>query len=113
MPDPVVRERRTGPRRPVDAAETIAHVRLRAGRELMMVDVSDGGALVEGPARLLPGTHVEAHIVTSGGRLLVRSRVVRAQVCSLAADRVTYRCALAFQRPVDTMGNGVLPSSVP
>jgi hypothetical protein len=101
-----VRERRTAPRRAVGAAEAIARVRLRGGRELILVDVSDAGGLVEGQARLLPGTHVDAHILTAGGRVLVRSRVSRAQVCRLAASEVTYRCALAFQQPVNTAGYG-------
>lgn len=95
-------ERRATARRPVQPGEPIAHVRLRAGRELVMLDVGHHGALVEGAARLRPGSHVDAHIVTKSGRVLVRSRVVRASVYRLVADRVTYRCALAFQQPVDT-----------
>ncbi len=71
-----------------------------------MVDVSDNGALLEGGARLLPGTHVDAHIVTREGRVLVRSRVVRAYVCHIAADVVRYRGALMFDRRVDTSAAG-------
>ena len=75
---------------------------MRAGRELTVVNLSDLGALVEGPARLLPGTHVEIHVMTPEGRTLVRSRVVRAYVCHLDAESVRYRGALAFDRAVDT-----------
>ena len=71
-----------------------------------MVDVSDGGALVEGRARLLPGTHVDAHVVTREGRVLVRSRVVRAHVCRLECDAVWYRVALAFGHSLDTAPHG-------
>ena len=60
--------------------EPLSRVRLRAGRELQVVDVSVAGALLEGTARLLPGTHVDVHMVTRDGRVLVRSRVVRAHM---------------------------------
>jgi hypothetical protein len=87
--------------------EPIAQVRLRAGRELVVLDVSSGGALVEGLARLLPGTHVDIHVVTPLGRVLVRSRVSRASVSILAADAITYRGALIFDRGIDTHGYAI------
>ena len=65
------------------------------------MDLSHGGALVEG-ARLLPGTHVDVHVTTREGRVLVRSRVVRAYVVDLRSNAVRYRSALAFDRPIDT-----------
>ena len=95
-------ERRRGPRRIPAVDEPISQVRLRAGRELAVVDVSDTGILVEGVMRLLPGTHVDVHLVTGEGRLLVRSRVVRASVCHVTAECIRYRGALAFDRIVDT-----------
>jgi hypothetical protein len=52
--------------------------------------------------RLLPGTHVDVHLVTCDGRLLVRSRVVRALVSHVSASAIRYRGALAFERPVRT-----------
>jgi hypothetical protein len=88
------------------ADEPLSRVRLRAGRELTVVDVSNGGALVEGPARLLPGTRVDVHIVTDDGRTLVRSRVVRAYVHYLDAELIRYRGAIAFERAIDTSAAG-------
>lgn len=79
-------------------------MRLRTGRELQVIDVGNGGALVEGVVRLLPGTHVDVHIVTRHGRVLVRSRVTRAHVSYLTADTIRYRAAVAFESPVDTSG---------
>jgi hypothetical protein len=69
---------------------------------MTVVDVSDHGALLEGGARLLPGTHVDVHIVTRHGRVLVRSRIVRAFVSHVQRDAVRYRGALAFECRVDT-----------
>ena len=106
-------ERRRLDRRAPDEGEAVSRVRLRTGRELSVVDVSDGGALVEG-ARLLPGTHLDVHVTTRGGRVLVRSRVVRAYVAELQSNAVRYRGALAFDRVIDTSrATGyALPSAV-
>jgi len=92
----------------------MCRIRLRTGRELAVVDVSNGGALVEG-ARLLPGTHVDVHVTTPDGRVLVRSRVVRSYVADLQSNAVRYRGALAFDRPIDTSRSPgyAMPSLVP
>jgi hypothetical protein len=100
----LARDRRRMPRHQSCAAEAIARLRLRAGREVSLLDISASGALVEGDARLLPGTHVDVHVVTANGRVLVRSRVVRAYVSAVARDCITYRSALAFERHVDIPG---------
>lgn len=99
-------DRRRSARRIPAGDEPLSRMRLRAGRELAVVDVSNGGVLVEGVTRLLPGTHVDVHVVTNDGRTLVRSRVVRAYVCHVGAEVVRYRGALAFDRPVDTTAGG-------
>jgi hypothetical protein len=84
------------------ADEPIRTVRLRAGRDVQAIDVSDSGVLVEGASRLLPGTHVDVHVIARDGRVLVRSRVVRARVTAISPSEVLYRCALAFEQVVDT-----------
>ena len=90
---------------PTDA---LSRIRLRAGRELGVVDVSAAGALVEGTTRLLPGTHVEVHVTGMQGRVLIRARVVRCAVSTVTADVVTYRGALAFSAPVDLVPTEVV-----
>jgi hypothetical protein len=95
-------ERRRAPRRTPAIDEPVSQVRLRAGRQLTVIDVSDAGLLVQGDMRLLPGTHVEVHLVTADGRLLVRSRVIRAFVCLVTRERIEYRGALAFERSIHT-----------
>ena len=96
-------ERRRAPRRLPADDEPLSRVRLRTGRELLVIDVSNAGVLVRSPARLLPGTHVDVHVVTWEGRVLVRSRVVRAYVSALQADAIWYHGALAFDRHVETV----------
>jgi hypothetical protein len=99
-------ERRRARRRDPAADEPLSHARLRTGREFAVVNVSNTGLLVEGPARMLPGTHVDVHVVTRDGRVLVRSRVTRVYVWALTADSICYRGALAFDRTVDTTAIG-------
>jgi hypothetical protein len=94
-------ERRRATRRTVVADEPLAHAKLRTGRQLIVVDVSNWGALAETTERLLPGRHVDVHIVTPTGRTLVRSRVARAYVCHLQPDAICYRAALAFEQSID------------
>jgi hypothetical protein len=94
-------ERRAAPRRAPAQAEPLRCARLRGARELTVANASSAGALVEGTARLLPGTHADVHVLTRHGRVLVRCRIVRAFVCHVTATQVRYRAALAFERPVD------------
>jgi hypothetical protein len=95
------RERRRATRRQPNPSEPVSRARVRAGRELAVIDISSCGVLVEGEARLLPGTHLEVHVVARAGRTLVRSCVMRASVADLRSDRVLYRAALAFEHMVD------------
>jgi hypothetical protein len=96
-----LRERRQGGRWSPNPMDALSRVRLRAGRELAVINVSITGALVEGATRLLPGTHVDVHVTAVQGRVLVRARVVRCVVWTVTADVITYRGALAFSTPVD------------
>src|SRR5690349_4688367 len=106
MSESIDLERRQMPRRSPDHGEALGHVRLRGGRELTVNNISATGALLEGEVRLLPGTHIDVHITTRDGRVLVRARVVRASVWRLRSDSVWYRSALAFQAPVDITAHG-------
>jgi hypothetical protein len=95
-------ERRLAVRRIPQPEEALSRVRLRLGRELIVINISSSGVFLEGLTRLLPNTHTDIHIVTRNGRVLVRARVIRALVWHLERDRVCYRTALAFDTAVDT-----------
>lgn len=106
-------ERRGHDRRRPDAEDPLARTRTRAGAELAVADISATGALVEGTLRLAPGARVDIHLMTRNGRVLVRTRVVRAYVSELRADRVRYRGALLFDQAVDTTAYGYsMPGSL-
>ena len=94
-------ERRLVPRRITSASEPRVRIRIRGGHDCLVVDISSLGALVEGPARLLPSAETEAQLATRSGRVVVRCRIVRAYVCALTAGEVSYRCAIRFDRALD------------
>jgi hypothetical protein len=100
-------ERRRLSRWVPDSTGALSRVRLRAGRDLVVINLSGGGALVEGSTRLLPGTHVDVHVTSALGRVLVRARVVRCAVRALTADVVHYRAGLAFEAPVELAPHAV------
>jgi hypothetical protein len=80
----------------------LARTRLRAGPELDVVDIADGGVRATTSSRLLPGTHVDVHVVTRVGRVLQRARVARASVAFVDAQRLVYEVALCFDAPIDS-----------
>jgi hypothetical protein len=107
-------ERRKAARRVPRADEPLRRLRLRTGRELQVLDICSAGAQVEADWRILPGTHLDVHVMTREGRVLVRSRVTRSCVCSLEPDVVRYRGGLAFDTPVETRPLGyLLPDADP
>lgn len=105
-------EHRRAVRRVVASDEPLAQAKLRTGGQLVVFEASSWGVLIETTARLLPGRHLDVHIVTSSGRVLVRSRVARAFVCHLQPGAIRYRAALAFEQAVDTRPCGSLVPAV-
>ena len=75
-------------------------VKLEPGHDAQIVNVSDGGALVEAGSRLAPGTNVLLHFLGSGGER-VTGEVLRCAVFSFD-DRqsVRYRGAVRFSEPL-------------
>ena len=61
---------------------------------------------METTERLLPGRHLDVHVVSAEGRLLVRSRVARAFVVKVQPHAVHYHVAFSFDRAVDVRAAG-------
>jgi hypothetical protein len=95
---PVVEERRSAQRFREAGAHGIATVRVRPGHHADLLDVSEGGALVETTCRLLPGASVELQMETRSGKTSIRGRVVRCDVSKLFPASVWYRGAVQFDR---------------
>lgn len=95
MDQPVV-ERRCDAR---VAATLTARATIRGGSPVVLIDVSAGGALVEGSRPLRPGATIQLQIVSDGRTHGVVAHVLRCVVWSLDPDAgVTYRGALRFER---------------
>jgi hypothetical protein len=74
--------------------------RIRPGHDVVVIDLSHGGALVETGRRLTPGATAELQLEALDGRHTTRAMVVRSYVCLLQSDQVLFRTALEFERPV-------------
>lgn len=68
---------------------------LRPGYTVALVDLSAGGALIQGPRQLRPGARVHLQILTPHRRIGIAARVLRCAVASLNQG-VQYRGALKF-----------------
>ena len=73
-------------------------VTLRPGCPVVLVDLSAGGALVQGDRPLRPGARVHLQLVTEVRTFVLAARVLRCAVWSLDPYAgVTYRGALKFE----------------
>jgi hypothetical protein len=97
-------DRRRSVRRSAGEARWAA-ARLRPGRDVALVDIGEGGVLIETPARLFPGTRVVLQFIAPGGSVSVRGRVVRCEVTALDPSRgVRYRGAVSFDERQHGLG---------
>jgi hypothetical protein len=77
---------------------------LRPGYAVSLVDLSSGGALIQGPRPLRPGAKVHLQLLTGTRRLGIAAHVLRCSVASLDSHQgVQYRGALRFERRCDTL----------
>lgn len=80
---------------------------LRPGYAVSLVDLSVGGALIQGPRPLRPGARVHLQLMTGTRRLALSGRVLR---CSVAAldwrDGVLYRGAVQFDHRCEPFWEG-------
>ena len=75
---------------------------VRPGCAVILVDVSAGGALVQAPRPIRPGSKVHLQVTAGSHRLVIPAQVVRCAVWSLhPLDGVFYRGALQFDERVE------------
>jgi len=75
---------------------------LRPGYAVSLVDLSSGGALIQGPRPLRPGARVHLQLQTGAKRLGLAAQVLRCSVASLdSGSGVQYRGALRFDHRCD------------
>jgi hypothetical protein len=103
------------------ALSASVRVTLRPGCSVRIIDVSPGGALVQGERPLRPGARVHMHVVTNARTLALTVRVLRCAVWTLhPQDGVIYRGALQFDsrcepfwEPETHSGTGVPGAAMP
>jgi len=81
---------------------------LRPGYSVSLIDISSGGALIEGSRPLRPGSRVHLQLTTKTRRLGLVAHVLRCSVVSLGAGQggVQYRGALKFDEPCEAIWEG-------
>jgi hypothetical protein len=77
---------------------------LRPGYAVALIDLSRGGALIEGPKPLRPGSRVHLQLITKRRAFGIAAHVVRCSVSSLDATvGVQYRGALKFDHRCENL----------
>ena len=76
---------------------------LRPGRAVSLVNLSVGGALVESPRPLRPGSSVHLQVTTGARAIGLTARVLRCAVAVIDADGVLYRGALMFDQRCESL----------
>ena len=91
-------ERRKAPRVPPDCTPWPRDALLRPGQEVVLLNVSRGGALVESGNRMTPGVRTELQLL-GAVRRIIRGRIERCHVSAL--DPLRYRGAIVFEERLD------------
>jgi hypothetical protein len=81
---------------PPSAIPALKGVRLVAGPEVRLINISRGGALIESDSRLTPGSNLCLRLVTAESVYLLRGRVLRSRVATLTHSVLRYQSALTF-----------------
>jgi hypothetical protein len=96
-------ERRTAPRLRPCQTRWREDALLRPGQDVVIINVSRGGALIESAMRMAPGARAELQLLgaSSPGRQLVRGRISRCHVTRL--EPVGYCGAIIFDEPINLL----------
>ena len=89
-------EKRSAPRLPPSAISNLRSIRLVAGPEVTLINISRGGALIETDALLVPNSLIAIRLVTADAVFLLRGRVLRSRASSFQGSALLYQSALAF-----------------
>lgn len=66
--------------------------------DILMVNISETGALIETSRRLSPGTAADLFVRLNGKRHTVRAKTVRSTLHAISGGAVVYRTALQFEK---------------
>ena len=104
-------ERRNWARVDPSAVPFLKAVRFNYGKEVRVIDISQGGILVETEVRLQVQGKISLKVITGDGVIGLEGSVVRSSISSLTGGP-KYKSAIAFEHPF-TMLNTISQKSVP
>ncbi len=90
-------ERRNGPRLPASAIAGFKGARIVAGPEVKLINISRGGALIEGCVRFLPGASLLLRLVCGAEILHIKGTVQRSKASALSGSVLLYQAAICFE----------------
>lgn len=96
-----VHERRAWPRKIGSVEERLPSARIKPGHKVEVLNISNGGALIEAETRLLPAATVDLRFPGSRLSIPIRARIVRCYVSVVEPKRMCYRAGVVFERHVD------------
>ena len=104
-------DRRAQARRSAQDLDWLRLVRLTGGKGIgvTLVDLSEGGALLQVDAPLRPGARLKLELVGNGLEAMVPLEVLRCYVASLRGESTFYRGACAFAHPIDLPRGNLRP----
>lgn len=110
---PQSNDRRAHRRRPRAELSWLELVRLTGGTgfEVSLVDLSEGGALIEVDAPLRPGSRLTLELSGQGLEANVPLQVLRSYIATLRDGAAIYRGACAFVHPIELPGRSRGPTA--
>jgi hypothetical protein len=95
-------ERRRDPRVAAEGTAWRPDAVLRPGQRVVLLNISNCGALVESRTRLRPGARTELQLAGAATRRTIRGRLERCHVAGL--EPIRYRGVVVFDEPEDRGG---------
>jgi len=92
-------DRRSWPRFEAGELQNVA-ARLATGGEIVLVDLSRGGARLQSNRRMLPGSSLSLRLVTPDTTFTIAGRVIRSRIVQLSQGGLGYDLAVAFNEPL-------------
>ena len=83
-----------------------------AGENVIVVNASGGGLLIDSLVRLTPGAEHQVEVVLPAAVVRARGRVLRSEVSMLGGSVLKYRAAIQFARPINEL-DGPDPTTAP
>ena len=96
-------DRRAHARRPAQELHWLQRIRLTGGVgvEVRLIDLSEGGALLEIDTPLRAGVQMRLELVGENMDALVPLHIIRCYIAGLQGEATTYRSACAFVHPIE------------